>query len=204
MAGGCPSFTCSLLHGGFSAPAAFVETGHQEAIVFEDQYVELLPARTTMQTVGTGGSGGIGGAGGDAVATAISGTVVVLANSTVDTLTIVNIGTGAVMADASGGDGGAGGAGGGGVVEPVVVEVPSGADVTLVASGGDVAPVAVGGDVVPLAPAADVTPVAVGADVAPLAPAADTASGYWGWAHHGHGDAAGHGHWDGSGWRDCL
>ncbi len=39
--------------------------------MFEDQYVELLPARTTMQTttvVGAGGNGGAGGAGGFAAA----------------------------------------------------------------------------------------------------------------------------------------
>jgi len=29
--------------------------------MFEDQYVELLPARTTMQTVNVTGAGGFGG-----------------------------------------------------------------------------------------------------------------------------------------------
>jgi len=40
----------------------------QEELVFEDHHVELLPARTTMQTVtvsGTGGAGATGGYGDD-------------------------------------------------------------------------------------------------------------------------------------------
>lgn len=104
--------------------------------MFEDQYVELLPARTMMQTFGNGGLGGDGGAGGQAVASAISGTVVVLENSTVDTLVIVNIGTGAVTADAIGGGGGVGGAGGSGVdVESAALEALADDEMVPVAAG---------------------------------------------------------------------
>jgi hypothetical protein len=157
------------------APAAIVRTGHQEALVFEDQYAELLPARITMQILGNGGLGGDGGAGGAAVATAISGTVVVLQNSTVDTLVIVNIGTGAVTADAFGGGGGVGGAGGAGVdVESAVLEALAGGEVVPVTPGSEVVLVASGGEVVPVAPAAETTPVAPAADVVPVAPAAET------------------------------
>jgi hypothetical protein len=83
--------------------------------LFEDQYVELLPARLTMQTViGSGGTGGNGGMGGDALAVANSGVVIVLNNSTIDTLTVINMGTGAVTADSTGGAGGEAGDGGAG------------------------------------------------------------------------------------------
>jgi hypothetical protein len=83
--------------------------------LFEDQYVELLPARLTMQTVlGSGGAGGNGGVGGDALAVANSGIVIILNNSTIDTLTVVNMGTGAVTADSTGGAGGEAGDGGAG------------------------------------------------------------------------------------------
>src|SRR5688500_1221117 len=46
-------------------------TDHPGGPMFEDQHVELLPARTTMQTItvtGEGGAGGAGGAGGFAAA----------------------------------------------------------------------------------------------------------------------------------------
>ncbi|RBY82473.1 hypothetical protein DQ238_04055 [Geodermatophilus sp. TF02-6] len=104
--------------------------------MFEDQYVELLPARTTMQSlgdvIGSGGGGGAGGAGGDAIALANSGTVLVLQNSTVENLTVITTGTGAATTDASGGDGGAGGAGG-----DVASVAPVVGDVSLLAGGSD-------------------------------------------------------------------
>ena len=74
--------------------------------MFEDQTVELLPARTTMR-VNRGGRGGNGGRGGDALA--ISAAVLVINRSDVDARDIsVTSGD----ASATGGAGGAGGAGG--------------------------------------------------------------------------------------------
>lgn len=95
--------------------------------MFEDQYVELLPARTTMQTVtvgGAGGAGGQGGAGGAALALSIAANVVVATQtstavsvfgdaSAVSEITTGNASSGA--ADAAGGAGGDGGNGGGGI-----------------------------------------------------------------------------------------
>ena len=95
--------------------------------MFEDQYVELLPARTTMQTInigGAGGAGGNGGAGGFAAALSLAANVV-FANQQATAIsgfgdaTAVNS---AVTGDATAGDatatggaGGDGGAGGGGI-----------------------------------------------------------------------------------------
>ncbi|MGY1609556.1 MULTISPECIES: hypothetical protein [unclassified Geodermatophilus] len=95
--------------------------------MFEDQYVELLPARTTMQTitiVGTGGPGGPGGAGGDALALSLAANVVVATQTSTavsvfgdaaafNEVTTGNATSGA--AEATGGAGGAGGAGGPGI-----------------------------------------------------------------------------------------
>ncbi len=75
--------------------------------MFEDQTVELLPARTTLQA-GWGGNGGRGGRGGDAVAISIA---IIIINGNVDDSTITAI---AGAATATGGAGGAGGAGGNG------------------------------------------------------------------------------------------
>ena len=73
--------------------------------MFEDQTIELLPARTTLQA-GWGGNGGNGGRGGDALA---ASTAVVVVYGDVINSTI-NVESGA--ATATGGAGGAGGAGG--------------------------------------------------------------------------------------------
>jgi hypothetical protein len=73
-------------------------------IMFEDQTVDLLPARTTLQT-GTGGNGGSGGNGGNALAISAAANVVGGNNSA--TLT-ANSGA----ANATGGLGGNGGLGG--------------------------------------------------------------------------------------------
>ena len=94
--------------------------------MFEDQYVELLPTRTTMQTIaGVGGAGGAGGAGGPAVALSLGINV----STIVQTATAVSVfggdaaatndaATGAVTsgaATAAGGVGGVGGVGGTGI-----------------------------------------------------------------------------------------
>jgi hypothetical protein len=96
--------------------------------MFEDQYVDLLPARTTMQTIdigGIGGAGGAGGAGGPAVALSIAANVQVVTQ----TATAVSVFGGDALAgnaattgdaiagaaEATGGAGGAGGAGGDGI-----------------------------------------------------------------------------------------
>ena len=96
--------------------------------MFEDQYVELLPARTTMQVAidifGEGGAGGAGGAGG--FAAAFSGALnLVEANQTAEAASVFGDATAAnaaVTGDAAagdaaadGGNGGAGGAGGAGI-----------------------------------------------------------------------------------------
>jgi hypothetical protein len=73
--------------------------------MFEDQTVELLPARTTLQA-GWGGGGGRGGRGGDAFAVSIA---VIFVGGNVDDSTITAT---AGTATATGGAGGAGGAGG--------------------------------------------------------------------------------------------
>ncbi len=89
--------------------------------MFEDQYVELLPARTTMQL--NGGAGGAGGDGGAAEAVSLalgiptvtqSGTAFAgLGDATVtNTAETGDVTSGAVTA--AGGDGGAGGNGGAG------------------------------------------------------------------------------------------
>jgi len=70
--------------------------------MFEDHTIDLLPARTTLQT---GGAGGRGGRGGDAAAISLA-LVVVGGNNTGD-LTATS-----GAATATGGAGGAGGDGG--------------------------------------------------------------------------------------------
>jgi hypothetical protein len=104
-----------------------VSTNSPGGTVFEDQYVELLPARTTMQTF-TGGAGGAGGAGGGATAlslalnapiviqTSMPTAVAVMGHSATATSVPVALTGGATsdVASAVAGAGGAGGAGGGG------------------------------------------------------------------------------------------
>jgi hypothetical protein len=56
--------------------------------MFEDQHVDLLPARTTMQTIaGVGGAGGAGGAGGSAAAVSLAVNV----STIVQTATAVSV-----------------------------------------------------------------------------------------------------------------
>jgi hypothetical protein len=76
-------------------------------IMFEDQTVDLLPARTTLQA-GAGGAGGRGGRGGDAVA--ISAAAIFVQGSVDDSTLEATSGA----AEATGGDGGIGGDGGDG------------------------------------------------------------------------------------------
>jgi hypothetical protein len=73
--------------------------------MFEDQTVDLLPARTTLQA-GAGGAGGRGGRGGDAVA--ISAAVIFVGGDVDDSALTASSGDVAAV----GGAGGAGGAGG--------------------------------------------------------------------------------------------
>ncbi len=75
--------------------------------MFEDQTVELLPARTTLQA-GAGGAGGRGGNGGTAVAISIT---YIFINGDVNDSTITAT-SGAATATANGGAGGTGGWGG--------------------------------------------------------------------------------------------
>ncbi len=75
--------------------------------MFEDQTVDLLPARTTLQA-GAGGAGGRGGRGGDAVAISAAA-IFVQGNVTDSTLTVES-----GPAEATGGDGAPGGNGGAG------------------------------------------------------------------------------------------
>ncbi len=75
--------------------------------MFEDQNVDLLPARTTLQA-GAGGAGGRGGRGGDALA--ISAAAIFVEGSVDDSELSAFSGA----ASATGGDGGDGGAGGAG------------------------------------------------------------------------------------------
>jgi len=104
----------------------FPHTEHPGGPMFEDQYVDLLPARTTMQAItGTGGAGGAGGAGGPAAAVSLAVNV----STIVQTATAVSVFGGDAIATnsattgdaiagdatATGGDGGAGGEGGGGI-----------------------------------------------------------------------------------------
>ena len=76
--------------------------------MFEDQTIELLPARTTLQA-GWGGNGGNGGRGGDALA---ASTAVVIIYGDVEDSTIIVTAGDATATGGDGGDGGAGGAGG--------------------------------------------------------------------------------------------
>ena len=73
--------------------------------MFEDQTIELLPARTTLQA-GWGGNGGNGGRGGDALAASTA--VVIIYGDVIDSEITVTSGA----ATATGGDGGNGGWGG--------------------------------------------------------------------------------------------
>ena len=73
--------------------------------MFEDQTIELLPARTTLQA-GNGGAGGWGGRGGDALAASTA--VIIIYGDVIDSEITVISGD----ATATGGDGGDGGAGG--------------------------------------------------------------------------------------------
>ena len=75
--------------------------------MFEDQTVDLLPARTTLQA-GNGGAGGAGGRGGDAIA--ISAAAIFVEGNVDDSELSATSG----VATATGGDGGDGGAGGAG------------------------------------------------------------------------------------------
>lgn len=94
--------------------------------MFDDQTIELLPARTVMSTVsytkkkfvwntgGAGGNGGTGGTGGNG-GIAIGGTAVALNLLNVNVLgDQTNVAGADASANASGGAGGAGGAGGDG------------------------------------------------------------------------------------------
>jgi hypothetical protein len=105
-----------------------VSTNSPGGTVFEDQYVELLPARTTMQTF-TGGAGGAGGAGGDATALSLAlnhpaitqtSTAAAVMGDSGDSATATSVpvaltgGATSDVASAVAGAGGAGGAGGGG------------------------------------------------------------------------------------------
>ena len=76
--------------------------------MFEDQTVDLLPARTTLQA-GWGGNGGNGGRGGDALA---ASTAVVIVNGDVINSDITVISGDATATGGAGGAGGDGGAGG--------------------------------------------------------------------------------------------
>jgi hypothetical protein len=92
--------------------------------MFEDQYVELLPARTTMQTInigGVGGTGGTGGAGGPALALSLAANVAVVTQTSTavslfggDAFAVNEATTGNATSGAAEAIGGAGGAGGGG------------------------------------------------------------------------------------------
>jgi hypothetical protein len=95
--------------------------------MFEDQYVELLPARTTMQAVtvgGAGGAGGPGGTGGGALALSLAANVAVVTQTSTaisifgDAAAVNEATTGDATsgaAEATGGAGGEGGAGGAGI-----------------------------------------------------------------------------------------
>ena len=91
--------------------------------MFEDQHVELLPARTTMQTInigGFGGAGGNGGNGGFAAALSLAANVV-FANQQAtaisgfgDAAAVNSVVTGNATAGDAAAEGGAGGDGGNG------------------------------------------------------------------------------------------
>ena len=86
--------------------------------MFEDQYVELLPARTTMQRNGeAGGAGGAGGAA-NAISLALNIPTVTQTSTAVSLFGDATATNTATTGDATAGDatatGGAGGAGGGG------------------------------------------------------------------------------------------
>ena len=74
--------------------------------MFEDQTVDLLPARITMKKFNRGGNGGNGGRGGDAIA--VSAAVIFVGGDVDDSTLSATSGN----ATATGGAGGAGGAGG--------------------------------------------------------------------------------------------
>ena len=72
--------------------------------MFEDQTVDLLPARTTMRV--RGGNGGRGGRGGDAAAISLAAIIV---EGDVDDSTLTAESGNAEATDGDGGNGGAGG-----------------------------------------------------------------------------------------------
>ncbi len=76
--------------------------------MFEDQTIDLLPARTTLQA-GAGGNGGWGGDGGDALAASTA--VVIIYGDVIDSEITVISGD-ATATGGAGGDGGDGGWGG--------------------------------------------------------------------------------------------
>jgi hypothetical protein len=77
-------------------------------IMFEDQTIDLLPARTTLQA-GAGGAGGRGGRGGDALAVSAA---VIFVGGDVDDSTLSATSAAATATGGAGGAGGEGGAGG--------------------------------------------------------------------------------------------
>jgi hypothetical protein len=78
--------------------------------MFEDQTVDLLPARTTLQA-GAGGAGGRGGRGGDAVAVSAA---VIFVGGNANGSTLEATSGDAAATGGNGGFGGNGGAGGNG------------------------------------------------------------------------------------------
>jgi hypothetical protein len=74
--------------------------------MFEDQTVDLLPARTTMKRVNRGGRGGNGGRGGDALAVSAA---VIFVGGDVDDSTLTATSGNATATGGAGGNGGNGG-----------------------------------------------------------------------------------------------
>ncbi len=74
--------------------------------MFEDQTVDLLPARTTMKRVNRGGRGGNGGRGGDAAAISVAAIIV---GGDVDDSTLTATSGNATATGGAGGNGGNGG-----------------------------------------------------------------------------------------------
>ena len=74
--------------------------------MFEDQTVDLLPARTTMKKFNRGGRGGNGGRGGDAAAISVAAIIV---EGDVDDSTLTATSGNATATGGAGGDGGNGG-----------------------------------------------------------------------------------------------
>ena len=74
--------------------------------MFEDQTIDLLPARTTMKKFNRGGNGGNGGRGGDALAVSAA---VIFVGGDVDDSTLTAESGNATATGGAGGDGGNGG-----------------------------------------------------------------------------------------------